>query len=288
MARDMSESSKEETAIETVNHSAEVESTSVTYPINMPDQEKPKGARPAKAAICHPHLPMYGAGPWCRKCKDLVRWQGERGRAKVLAEVEGNYAGSEDLKAEFVSAAKARLQAIREYAPRRKKAEDPDSKYVRTSNPRVAEHAAKVLILNALDGAAAAKEIKPDLSLADQAVLGRKLETDPHVHREVEKQLAPRGLSDHDRDYFVRRLWEMFDSTDPRQEAKSLGAMRILGKAFITEKVENTEIQSLRINGLEEGLARMTGEGDDGSAQSPDSSFAEVRSYAVEESDLDG
>ncbi len=251
------------------------------------DQEKPIGARPVKAAICHPHLPMYGSGPWCRKCKDLVRWQGERGRAKVLAEVEAHYAGTEELKAEFVSAAKARLDAIREYAPRRKKPEDPDSKYVRTSNPKVAAHAAKVLIVKNLDGESAAKELKPDLSPADQAILGRKLENDPHIHREVEKQLAPRGLSDHDRDYFVRRLWEMFDSTDPREEAKSLGAMRILGKAFITEKVENTEIQALRINGLEEGLARMTGEGDDGSAQSAESPFDVVRSYTAEESDLD-
>lgn len=63
MARDVGERSKEETAIESASHSAgAVDSTSLTYPINMSDQEKPKGARPVKAAICHPHLPMYGSG----------------------------------------------------------------------------------------------------------------------------------------------------------------------------------------------------------------------------------
>jgi|SRR4029077_20594519 len=92
-----------------------------------------------------------------------------------------------------------KLGKLQAYAPRRKKPEDPDSKSVRTSNPKVAEHGAKVLIVKNLDGESAAKELKPDLSPADQAILGRKLETDPNVHREVEKQLTPRGLSDHDR-----------------------------------------------------------------------------------------
>jgi len=49
----------------------------------------------------------------------------------------------------------------------------------------------------------------------------------------------------------------MFDSTDPREEQKSLSAMRILGKAFISEKVENTQIETLKIAGINEGLERM-------------------------------
>jgi len=74
--------------------------------MTTPDHLKPAFAKSFRPAACHPDRPIYGTGPWCRRCKDLIRWQGERGRAKVLADVEANYAGSEELKAEFVSAAK--------------------------------------------------------------------------------------------------------------------------------------------------------------------------------------
>src|SRR5467141_1807283 len=110
--------------------------TSATL-MTTPDHLKPAYQKPFRPAACHPSRPIYGAGPWCRRCKDLLRWQGERGRAKVLADVETNYAGSEELKAEFVSEAKRKLDAIREYAPRRKKSEDADSRSIRTSHPKV-------------------------------------------------------------------------------------------------------------------------------------------------------
>lgn len=97
------------------------------------------------------------------------------------------------------------------------------------------------------------------------------------VHAEVQKQLTPRGLSDRDRDYYIQRLWQMFDSNDPRDEAKSLGAMRILGKAFVSEKVENIQVETLKIAGINEGLARMLGEDADEAAQSGQSSFDAVR-----------
>jgi hypothetical protein len=96
--------------------------------------------------------------------------------------------------------------------------------------------------LNALDGESAAKELKPDLAPADQAVLGRKLETDPRVHLEVEKQLTPRGLSDHDREYFVTRLWQMFDSTIRLIRAKSKS--RSLGQATTDPQRNNVRRRS--------------------------------------------
>jgi hypothetical protein len=247
-------------------------STSGPTLMTTPDHLKPASAKPFRPAACHPTRPIYGSGPLCRKCADLVRWQGERGKAKVRSYVDNNATLSAAMRADVDN----KLGKLQAYAPRRKKPEDPDSKSVRTSNPKVAEHAAKVLIMNALDGAAAAKEIKPDLSPADQAVLGRKLETDPHIHREVEKQLTPRGLSDHDREYFVTRLWQMFDSTDPSEEQKALSAMRILGKAFISEKVENTQVEMLKIAGINEGLERMMSEADP-EAQAGASPFDSVR-----------
>jgi hypothetical protein len=238
--------------------------------MTVPDQLKPPSAKPFRPAACHPDRSVYGSGPLCRKCSDLVRWQGERGKAKVRSYVDSNSGLSAAMRAD-VEEWLGKMQA---YAPRRKKPTYPDSKSIRTSNPKVAEHAAKVLIMNALDGESAAKELKPDLAPADQAVLGKKLETDPRIHREVEKQLTPRGLSDHDRDYFVTRLWEMFESNDPREEQKALSAMRILGKAFISEKVENTQVEMLKIAGVSEGVARMMGEAEDvQSAQSAASPF---------------
>jgi len=48
-----------------------------------PDHLKPPSAKPFHPAACHADRPIYGSGPLCRKCSDLVRWQGERGKAKV-------------------------------------------------------------------------------------------------------------------------------------------------------------------------------------------------------------
>jgi hypothetical protein len=245
----------------------------LTALMTVPDHLRPANAKPFRSAACHPDRPVYGSGPLCRKCSDLVRWQGERGKAKVRSYVDNNATLSAAMRADVDE----RLGKMQAYAPKRKKPQDLDSKQIRTSNPSVAKHAAKVLLLNNLDGESAVKELKPDLSPADQAILGRRLEADPHVHREIEKQLTPRGLSDHDRDYFVTRLWQMFESSDPREEQKALSAMRILGKAFVSEKTETTHVETLKIAGISEGLERMMGEAES-DAQSGTSPFDEVRS----------
>jgi hypothetical protein len=51
--------------------------------MTTPDHLKPASAKPFRPAACHPDGPFYGSGHLCRKCSDLVRWQGERGKAKV-------------------------------------------------------------------------------------------------------------------------------------------------------------------------------------------------------------
>jgi hypothetical protein len=73
------------------------------------------------------------------------------------------------------------------------------------------------------------------------------------VRTQVQSLLKKRGLDDESRDYFIQKLWAYFESNDPRQEQKALSAMRILGKAFVSEKIENTQIETLKIAGINEG-----------------------------------
>ena len=61
--------------------------------------------------------------------------------------------------------------------------------------------------------------------------------------------------------------------------------MRILGKAFISEKVENTQIVQLRIAGINEGIARMLSV--DPEAQSSTSPFDSVRAELNMEETVD-
>src|SRR5262249_15924367 len=141
-----------------------------------------------------------------------------------------------------------RIGSIRKYV----KKSEPERRQVDTRKPTVRKHVAKVAIVNNLDFEKAAAELKPDLQPHEQATLARKLEADPQVNKEIQQQLSTRGLSDADKEYYVRKLWQFFESHDARQEAKSIAAMRILGKAFISEKVENTQVEVLKISGLEE------------------------------------
>src|SRR5689334_6124630 len=82
-----------------------------------PDHLKPGYAKPFRPAACHPDRPIYGSGPLCRKCSDLVRWQGERGKAKVRSYVDNNSSLSAAMRAEVDD----KLGKLKAYAPHRKK-----------------------------------------------------------------------------------------------------------------------------------------------------------------------
>jgi len=47
------------------------------------------------------------------------------------------------------------------------------------------------------------------------------------------------------------------ESEKPADERRQLAALRILGKAFISEKIEVDKPQQLKIGGIEEGLEKM-------------------------------
>jgi hypothetical protein len=131
------------------------------------------------------------------------------------------------------------------------------SKYIRTERPRVAEFVAGVAVKNALDMEKAVTEIKPELSPVEVAITAYRLEQDPHVQKAIQKTLQKRGLDSESKNYYVQRLWEFFESTDPADEKRQLQAMRILGRGFIAEKVQVDKPEELKIHGFEEGLRRM-------------------------------
>jgi hypothetical protein len=105
-----------------------------------------------------------------------------------------------------------------------------------------------------MDWRATVEEIKPELSPCKSAIAADKLEHDPRVREAVQKTLEKRGLDEKSKEYFVSKLWEWLDTADPCLEKQQLQAMRILGKAFITETVQVGKPTSLRISGYDEGM----------------------------------
>ena len=78
----------------------------------------------------------------------------------------------------------------------------------------------------------------------------------PEVLEELEKQLGPLGLDEASRDKYVKILWSWLQGKD---NGKAQTAARILGKAFISDKLQVEQMEPLRIEGFEEGLKRMLG-----------------------------
>jgi hypothetical protein len=116
---------------------------------------------------------------------------------------------------------------------------------------------AAVAVKNALDMDKTVSEIKPELSPVEVAITAHKLERDPNVQREIHKTLQKRGLDEDSKQHFVDLLWKYAESEDPADEKRQLAALRILGRAFVGEKVEIDAPQDLRIRGIDEGLKRM-------------------------------
>jgi len=113
------------------------------------------------------------------------------------------------------------------------------------------------MVKNHLDAEKAAAELKPDLSPLGVAQTATKLENDPRVQRAVQKELQKRSLDKDSRDHFVELLWRYAESEDQIDEKRQLQAMRILGKAFISESVEVTQPAVLRLRGFDEEIKQM-------------------------------
>ena len=180
-----------------------------------PRQPKPEHA------VCHPDRAVY-ARSLCRPCYDKARWTGKPADAsprpvkfgRSLKRSPGRFPG--DL-----------VKPLSE------------SQYLRTANPRVAEHVAAVMVKNCLDTEQAVAELKPDLSPFEAAQTANKLDHDPRVQQAVQKQLQKRGLDEKSKDHFVDLLWRYAESEKPNDEKRQLQSLRILGKAFIARPCRN-------------------------------------------------
>ena len=96
-----------------------------------PEHLKPPSADPFRPAACHADRPIYGSGPLCRKCADLVRWQGERGKAKVHAYVADNPSLNAAMRADVED----KIGQLKAYERKPEK----ERKYVDTRKPSVAK-----------------------------------------------------------------------------------------------------------------------------------------------------
>jgi hypothetical protein len=188
-------------------------------------------------AVCHPDRSVY-ARSLCRPCYDRARWSGQV-----------QHSASSD--------SRAIIEDVASQVPRAVRKIPTESQYIRTGNPRVAEHVAAVMVKNCLDAGQAVAELKPDLSPFEVAKTATKLENDPRIQRAVQKELQKRSLDKDSRDHFVDLLWRYAESEDQIDEKRQLQAMRILGKAFISESVEVTKPAVLRLTGFDEEIKQM-------------------------------
>lgn len=144
--------------------------------------------------------------------------------------------------------------------PRAGRKPDSASEYIRTDRPKVAEFVAGVAVKNSLDMERAVEELKPELTPSQVAATAHKLENDPKVTAAIQKTLQRRGLDEQSKQHYVDLLWRYAESEAPADEKRQLTALRILGKAFVGEKIEVDKPEELHISGLEAGLKRMLGD----------------------------
>lgn len=141
--------------------------------------------------------------------------------------------------------------------PRADRKRFDESGYVRTSDPRVAQHVAGAIAKNLLDTEAAVRELKPELDSYEVSQVVAKLEKDPRVQAAVQTELKRLGLDEESKKEYIALLWRYAASEAPEHERRQLTALRLLGKAFLPEQTPLSKPEELPLRGLEEGLRRM-------------------------------
>lgn len=221
-----------------------------------------------KLTVCGHEI--HHAKGLCRVCFDFFRKQAKTNiappdipdelRAKV--EAAGQLVPREDKRFTPVpaSASGAARQLAEEVQPAIKVVDVQKELPYDTADPQVAQHIAGSVVRSLYDFRAAAKLLRPDLTLADQAELGHQLEMDPNVRAALQHELAKLGLTDEAKKKFFSILWNAATDLRPQTERDRLQAWRLLGRAFLPSENpsgKNETPANLPIVGLDAGLEKM-------------------------------
>ncbi len=212
--------------------------TDTTGTTGTPGTTPKRGVRVYKRASCpgHGRRPHYARG-LCKSCYNKLF-----GRGRVS-------------KAEKETIAALELPSSAS-SPSLSVGSDPTK--IRYKDPRVAAFVARVLIKHRMDWSAASKEIFPGVAPGQAAIAAAHLESQPEIQKAIEENLAARGLDEKSKDRFVSMMWEWVEGDDPRLK---IASAKILGRGFISEKIDLNKPQELPIRGFEAGVLAMLGGG---------------------------
>ncbi|MFZ3276603.1 MAG: hypothetical protein WA182_06830 [Candidatus Sulfotelmatobacter sp.] len=133
---------------------------------------------------------------------------------------------------------------------------------IRHTKPEVARHCARMIIGCNMDTRAAVSKMwaqeYPDATEAQIESMARTLSASPHVQREMALMLEEIGFGDDALRKLIGLLWqEALGANDKRWPA----AVRLLAEITSAGKAafNNQKIPTLKLDGMDEGLARMLG-----------------------------
>lgn len=143
-----------------------------------------------------------------------------------------------------------------------KKAPPPEKTYVpiRWRNPDTLEYLCRAVIKHKFDWYQAVREIAPELDVAEAAEEAVKLRENIAVREAIEDALVDKGLDDKSKSAFVKRMWKWLDSGDEKLMRAAAG---ILGRGFISDKIDVNKTEELPIRGFKEGVTKLFGEAPD-------------------------
>lgn len=131
---------------------------------------------------------------------------------------------------------------------------------IRDSRPEVAEHCARLIVGCNLDyEQAVSRMLGPDATENQIRIKAETLKESTHVREAIEKQLEKIGFGDAAQTRLIALLWkEVLGGNDKRWAS----AARLLAEITQAAKANahNERIPTLRIGGLEEGIANMLGD----------------------------
>lgn len=209
---------------------------------------------PKKMADCHPERPHHARG-YCNPCYRRFIQKGEPG-GTLAADMSGPK--QKNLGRPGVPSL-AKQQGAQINPNGKAGAVVPiDPPPLNTFDFAVTDHVVRLLLKHAMDKNKVIDELIPGGNPFEKGKMLDQLETDVRIKTALQRDLTKAGLDDQSKDSFVQMMWHWLkNDSDPR---KATAAARILGKAFIAERVETTKIEKLPIEGFEDGLRRMLSE----------------------------